>query len=190
MASMVFEQMKADILDRVTIEQMIEKYTPRTIKGDRCPCRLHNGVDNNMQIYRSTNSFYCYVCGKGGDRIRYVALYFGISDWQAMRKIDRDFNLGLMNHSSGSERAPAKLTDEQIVSMRRAELRKKLESYREKAATNWRYWVRLSVENKEIIAKASKSMIENSSFQKALRLDSYLDYRVDNAERIMRCFDR
>ena len=81
------------ILSKLTMEQVVGLYTPRKVSKRRCACPLHNGKDNNFVIY--PDSFYCWVCGEGGDLIKFVSLLFGITYPEAMKKLDSDFALGV-----------------------------------------------------------------------------------------------
>lgn len=175
------------MLQRLTMDQIISRYTPRKItRSSRCRCRLHDGKDNNLRLYG--NRFKCFVCGAHGDFINYVSLYFGISYTAAMRKIDKDFELSLLDHSR-AERDPVALTKAQTDALKRAELRTQFNRNRERAAENYRYWLKLYVDNEDIITRATVLQSEDSDFQRALRLRSYIGYRVENAERIMREYE-
>ncbi|MBQ3007947.1 MAG: hypothetical protein IJD80_00015 [Oscillospiraceae bacterium] len=81
------------ILSKLIMEQVVQFYAPRKIYRHRCACPLHNGKDNNFTIY--DDSFYCWVCGAAGDLIKFVSLLFGLTYPDAMRKLDRDFRLGV-----------------------------------------------------------------------------------------------
>lgn len=81
------------ILSKLTMEQVVQFYTPRKITKHRCACPIHNGSDDNFVLYNS--SFYCWVCGSAGDFIKFVSLIFNISYADAMKKIDEDFALAV-----------------------------------------------------------------------------------------------
>ena len=40
----------------------------------RGPCNLHSGDGPNLAVYEGTQSFRCFVCGKGGDVFDYLQL--------------------------------------------------------------------------------------------------------------------
>jgi DNA primase len=48
-------------------------------------CPLHEDKRPSMQIYPDTNSFYCWVCQKGGDAVRLKALIMGVPDADILR---------------------------------------------------------------------------------------------------------
>lgn len=105
------------ILSKLTMRQILEFYAPRKIHRNRCACPLHNGKDDNFVIYH--DSFYCWVCGCGGDFIKFVSLLLNIPYPEAMKRIDADFALGVYKKPT--------------LSQHRENMRQ-LEKYRKKAA--------------------------------------------------------
>ncbi|MDR0984499.1 MAG: DNA primase [Ruminococcus sp.] len=62
----------AEIKSANNIKEIAESYGCRFNNANRCPCPLHNGKDNNFAVYEDTNTFRCYVCGEGGDVVRFI----------------------------------------------------------------------------------------------------------------------
>jgi DNA primase len=62
----------AEIKSANNIKEIVESYGCRFNNANRCPCPLHNGKDNNFAVYEDTNTFRCYVCGEGGDVVRFI----------------------------------------------------------------------------------------------------------------------
>lgn len=89
------------IFERLTMLDVLQFYTPRNIVKNRCPCPLHDGKDNNFNIYDT--SFYCWVCHQGGDLIKFVSVLFGITYSDAIGRIDLDFSLGLFEKPTLSQ---------------------------------------------------------------------------------------
>ena len=84
----------ADIIkSRVTMQDVVERYTGQRIVLNRICCPVHNGTDRNMRIYQ--RSYYCWVCHASGDVIQFVQSVMGISFRDAMQRINEDFGLGL-----------------------------------------------------------------------------------------------
>lgn len=81
------------ILAKLTMEQVLQFYAPRKVTRHRCACPLHNGNDDNFVVYH--DSFYCWVCGAGGDFIKFVSMFLNIPYPDAMRRLDADFVLGV-----------------------------------------------------------------------------------------------
>lgn len=81
------------ILSKLTMDEVLRFYAPRKMHRHRCACPLHNGKDDNFVVYH--DSFYCWVCGAGGDFIRFVSMLLNIPYPEAMKRIDTDFALGV-----------------------------------------------------------------------------------------------
>lgn len=82
------------IYNQVTMDDVIAMYAPGFKPHKRrIPCPLHNGEDYNFSF--SENGFCCFVCGRTGGVIRFVMEMFGLNREEAMRKLNRDFGLGL-----------------------------------------------------------------------------------------------
>lgn len=93
------------ILDRLGIREVVSRYCPEiSINRDsRLPCPIHGGEGSNLKIYEKTNSYYCFTCKSAGDAIKFVAELFGLSYFDAMKKLDRDFNLHIMERHQVSD---------------------------------------------------------------------------------------
>lgn len=86
-----------NIMEIVTMRDVISVYDTRTDKeAGRIKCPFHNGRDNNFSYSRDL--YHCFVCGAKGNTISYVAQRFGLSNWEAMQKLDYDFQLGILGH--------------------------------------------------------------------------------------------
>ena len=92
---------KEQILNLLTMEQVLQKYAPCKITHGRCDCPIHGG-DKCFAIYK--NSFYCFSCGAGGDLIKFVSVISGTGYREAMLKLDADFGLNLFKKLSVKER--------------------------------------------------------------------------------------
>lgn len=81
------------IKERVSIEEILDRYWSAPNREGRYKCVFHNGKDYNMLV---KNGFaYCFVCNESADCIKLTSIIFNISIGEAIRKIDEDFNLGL-----------------------------------------------------------------------------------------------
>lgn len=84
--------MKDIIKNNITMLEILDKYNiPR--KKDIFLCPFHKDKNPSAKAYK--NSFYCFACGKNSDIIGFVQYYFNLSFYEAMQKINLDFNLGL-----------------------------------------------------------------------------------------------
>jgi len=89
---------REEIKSRVTIADVIRKYSPSSeIKKDVIRCPFHSERTASFRIYQSNNSFYCFGCGIGGDQINFVAKILDISYYDALKRVDEDFMLGVFS---------------------------------------------------------------------------------------------
>ena len=82
-----------EILERVSIKEVLERYWGHADRTGRYKCVFHNGKDNNMVAL--DGNCYCFVCNERGNAINVVRTIFNCSTKQAIQKIDEDFGLGL-----------------------------------------------------------------------------------------------
>ena len=82
-----------EILERVSIKEVLDRYWGKADRTGRYKCVFHNGKDNNMVAL--DGNCYCFVCNERGNAINVVRTIFNCSTKQAMQKIDEDFGLGL-----------------------------------------------------------------------------------------------
>lgn len=89
---------REEIKSRVTIADVIRKYSPSSeIKKDVIRCPFHSERTASFRIYQRNNSFYCFGCGVGGDQINFVAKILDISYYDALKRVDEDFMLGVFS---------------------------------------------------------------------------------------------
>ena len=84
--------MKDQILNCITMKDILNKYSIKVEKG-MYHCPFHTDKHASAKCYE--NSFYCFSCGKGGDIFKFVQYLFNLTFFEAMQKINIDFNLGL-----------------------------------------------------------------------------------------------
>lgn len=58
-------------------------------------CPFHQEETPSLKVYN--DHFYCFGCGATGDCTGFVAKLFGISQFEAAKKISHDFGLNLIN---------------------------------------------------------------------------------------------
>ena len=84
----IFQKMK----ERVTARQVAERYGLKVSRNGMACCPFHNDKHPSMKIDRN---YYCFACGAKGDAVNYVAILFGLSQFEAAKKINEDFALGI-----------------------------------------------------------------------------------------------
>ena len=84
----IFQEMK----ERVTARQVAERYGLKVSRNGMARGPFHNDKHPSMKIDRN---YYCFACGAKGDAVNYVAILFGLSQFEAAKKINEDFALGI-----------------------------------------------------------------------------------------------
>ena len=93
---MVYDDKRTRIISALDINDVVTRYTGlEQNRHNRYPCPLHSGDNKNFTVYPRTKSFCCFVCGAGGDLIKFVSLYLGLSYSEAMKKLDNDYMLNV-----------------------------------------------------------------------------------------------
>ena len=83
----LFETVKS----AVTVKQAAEYYGCKVNRGDMICCPFHDDRHPSMKLNR--DYFYCFGCGATGDVIAFVARLFGLSSYEAVKKLAYDFGL-------------------------------------------------------------------------------------------------
>lgn len=82
----------AKVKSSVSMRDALARYGIDIARGDVAVCPFHREKTPSMKIY--SDGFYCFGCGAGGDVIKFVAKFFGISNKEAAEKLDADFGIG------------------------------------------------------------------------------------------------
>lgn len=85
----VFEEVKA----RVTIRQAVELSGVRVDRRGQFVCPFHNDTHPSASIKK--DFFNCFVCGAGGDCITYTAKFYGLSNFNAAKKLNDELCLNI-----------------------------------------------------------------------------------------------
>lgn len=83
----LFETVK----NSVTVKQAAEYYGFEVNRGDMICCPFHDDRHPSMKLNR--DYFYCFGCGAAGDVIDFVARLFGLSSYEAAKKLAYDFGI-------------------------------------------------------------------------------------------------
>lgn len=88
----IFEETKS----RLTMQDVVQHYgfTPNRAGFIKCP--FHTGDRTaSLKVYPGGRGFHCFGCNRGGSVVDFTAELFGLSPLDAVRQLDRDFNLHL-----------------------------------------------------------------------------------------------
>ena len=70
--------------------QAAEKYGLAIRKNGMACCPFHSDKHPSMKIDKN---YHCFACGIGGDAIDYISRMFGLTQYQAAKKLIDDFSL-------------------------------------------------------------------------------------------------
>ena len=99
--------------DRISIKEVFHRYIGGDInKRGFCKCPFHNEKTASFMLYEKNKSFYCFGCGAGGNVINLVAKVFNITYYEAMKRLDEDYSLGLFQKVIKTETRRSKETVE------------------------------------------------------------------------------
>lgn len=82
----------------LNIQEVLNRYGYQKNRSGFLCCPFHSEKTASLKIYDSSNSYYCFGCGVGGDVISFVMHLFRLDFSAAVLRIDEDFRLGLFAH--------------------------------------------------------------------------------------------
>lgn len=166
------------IKDSVSVPDAIRRYAPNPApQHNRIPCPIHGGHNYNLGF--NSKVYHCFVCGEGGDVIRFVQHIFGLNFPAAVEKLNTDFNLGLPidRRPTLREQRDAQRRHEQIMQQRAAEDAAR-QAYSEQYWALWGEWIRLD-RNKREHEWTSYSDEPDPLYLEALQKLPYQAYLLD-----------
>ena len=86
----------ARLKENLSISAVTTTYGVEMNRHNKALCPFHEESTPSLTIYPDTNSFYCFGCNTGGDAISFVGQLFELEPLEAARKLDEDFQLGLL----------------------------------------------------------------------------------------------
>ena len=75
----------------VTVRQAAEHYGVEVQRNGMCCCPFHDDRHPSMKL--NEDYFYCFGCGANGDVIEFTARLFGLTNYEAVKKLAYDFGL-------------------------------------------------------------------------------------------------
>lgn len=81
-----------NVKESISMQQAVEYCGLRAVKG-KCLCPFHRDRHPSLKIYPNGKGFYCFVCGAGGDVIKFVAMYRDTSNYEAARELATAFGI-------------------------------------------------------------------------------------------------
>ena len=172
----IFQEMK----ERVTARQVAERYGLKVSRNGMACCPFHNDKHPSMKIDRN---YYCFACGAKGDAVNYVAVLFELSQFEAAKKINEDFSLGIPigKQEVGRKRKPEVRKKEKIPTKeeRIQFVQKKIDGWARDAANVLLRYLRWMEFWKEFYKPESVEEESHPLFAEALQNESKISYLVD-----------
>lgn len=83
----LFENVK----ENISVRQAAEYYGLKQNRNHMACCPFHN--DRHPSLKLNENYYYCFGCGVTGDVIDFVARLFGLTSFEAAKKLSQDFDI-------------------------------------------------------------------------------------------------
>lgn len=126
-----------EVKQRLSMRQVAEYYGCKVRRDSTCLCPFHNDTHPSMKIYPNDKGFYCWVCQKGGDVIKFVSLLFGLKNEEACKRLIDDFSLPIHIENLSYR--------EQRERQKRQEKNRELRKFKEEAYSILKeYWILLT----------------------------------------------
>lgn len=84
----IFSEVKAHL----TARQVAESYGLHVRRNGTACCPFHDDRHPSMKVDKN---YHCFACGVGGDAIDYTVRMYGLSQYDAAKKLIEDFNLSI-----------------------------------------------------------------------------------------------
>ena len=103
-----FEQVKRQILDRISIQDVIAEHVTLKRRGVRWVglCPFHSEKTPSFTVSPERGLFKCFGCGKGGDVFSFVQLRENVSFMEAMRQLADRAGIDFRDTAQRSPSAP------------------------------------------------------------------------------------
>ncbi len=95
------------IKEYVSVRQAAEYYGLKQYRNHMACCPFHD--DRHPSLKLNERYYYCFGCGEHGDVIDFVAKLFGLSQYEAAKKLSQDFGI-----DPDPEGAPAAVSAERL----------------------------------------------------------------------------
>ena len=120
----IFSEVKVHL----TARQVAESYGLHVRRNGTACCPFHDDRQPSMKVDKN---YHCFACGVGGDAIDYTARMYGLSQYDAAKKLIEDFNLPIHTETI-SKKEKERLHREKEERMRIIRIKKRFSRWRRK----------------------------------------------------------
>lgn len=90
----------SEVKEQLTTRQVAESYGLRIRKNGVACCPFHDDRHPSMKVDKN---YHCFAYGVGGDVIDYTARMYGLSQYNAAKKLVEDFGLHVQTEAMSRE---------------------------------------------------------------------------------------
>ena len=143
-------------------------------------CPFHNDKHPSMKI---DQNYYCFACGAKGDAINYVAVLFGLSQFEAAKKINEDFSLDIpIGQSETRRKRKSEVKNNEKIPTKEERIQfvqKKIDGWAKDAADVLLRYLRWLEFWKEFYKPESVETEWHPLFAEAMHNESKISYQLD-----------
>ncbi len=102
---MSFDFKKQEILDKISIVELISEYVPLKQKGDKYwgLCPFHNEKTPSFSVTEEKNMFYCFGCHKGGNSFDFLIEMENLSFFEAFKRLGEKAGVEVISRTESPE---------------------------------------------------------------------------------------
>lgn len=90
----------SEVKEHLTTRQVAESYGLHIHRNGTACCPFHDDRHPSMKV---DQNYHCFACGVGGDVIDYTARMYGLSQYDAAKKLIEDFGLPIQTEAVSRE---------------------------------------------------------------------------------------
>lgn len=160
-----------DIKQAVSMDMLLERYGFALNRSGAMSCPFHEERTPSFRVYQNGTRWHCFGCGAGGTVIDFVMQLFRLDFYQAIIRINADFNLGLCGQRPS-------LRESRRIAQEKARKAKELFDYRNRYKANIERFRRLWYARKEQAPETADEQLAPEFIESLLNLD-YLEYWLE-----------
>lgn len=173
----------------VSTPELFAHYGFKRDRNGMICCPFHGEKTPSMKVYNGAGGYHCFGgCGAHGDVLDFVQQYFKLSFYEALSKINNDFNLGLPIDTKDRKRQKESMD---AAEKRRREMERIQSEYqrlRREYEKTMAEWIRLDNQKREYSPKPGDDELHPLFLEAVSNLEG-ASYRLDRAESELYLFD-
>lgn len=155
------------VKERARMDDILSEFGLKKDRYNNILCPFHSDRKPSCKVYEK--SFYCWACGTGGDCIKFVALYLGLSNIDAARHLARMY---------GIEADRPETKEERIARFEREKARLEEEQF-----NKWCDLAHKCLHLAKRVLKERWQAGDNEAWAQHHKLESFIDYYLDCLEK-------